>query len=569
MDTKRLILFVIFSFSLMLFWDSFQKKNIQSVDIEKPIKANQDVPEPISDSLDSYNDNDLGLPKAKITGDSINIVTDLLTLTINTVGGDIRKLNFNEHQAENSENKYQLMTDAENPLFYVAQSGLTGEGMPNHNEVFTSEKNSYKLGSDTLIVPLIYENSKVLIKKTYEFNRGSYLIKTKFEIQNKSNQSIKTTAYYQLVHDGVSNQGSAFMPTFTGPAFYTEKEHFDKFDFNDLDKKIKDTKQNDATFEKAAGVEDYKLGKKFKSDNGWIGIIQRYFAASWILPTDSPREFFGKKKPNGHYSVGVKTKLLIPAGQIVSYSASLFAGPQAKEALNLAAPGMDRAVDYGILHFIASPLFSVLTGIHKMVDNWGLSIILLTVLIKLMFYPLSAASYKSMGQMRELAPRLQSMKEKFGDDKQKMQQAMMELYKTEKINPLGGCLPILVQIPVFIALYWVLLGSVELRGASFMWLADLSKPDTLFGSLWAAGIGPLPILMAASMFLQTKLNPKPTDPMQARLMVMMPIIFSFFFFFFPAGLVLYWLVNNILSIAQQWHVNNKIHAEALKKKGNA
>jgi YidC/Oxa1 family membrane protein insertase len=581
MDTKRLILFVIFSFSLMLFWSSFEQKNIQNVDIEQPIKVDQDVdqdvPEPISDSSNSYNDNDLGLPKAKITGDSINIVTDLLTLTINTVGGDIRELSFNEHQAENSENKYQLMTDAE-PLFYVAQSGLTGEAfMPNHNNIFSAEKNSYKLDSDKLIVPLIYENSNVLVKKTYEFNRGSYLIQTKFEIQNKSNKSIKTTAYFQLVHDGASKEGSKFMPSFTGPTFYTEEVQFEKFDFNDLDKiicldKIKDkTKKcsKDATFEKAAGVEDYKLGKKFESDNGWIGIIQRYFAASWILPTDSPREFFGKKKSNGHYSVGVKAKILIPAGQTVSSSASLFAGPQEKEALELAAPGMYLVVDYWKLHFIASPLFYVLTGIHKKVDSWGISIILLTILIKLVFYPLSAASYRSMGQMRELAPRLQSMKEKFGDDKQKMQQAMMELYKTEKINPLGGCLPILVQIPVFIALYWVLLGSVELRGASFMWLSDLSKPDTLFGSLGPAGIGPLPILMAASMFLQTKLNPKPTDPMQARLMIMMPIIFSFFFFFFPAGLVLYWLVNNILSIAQQWYVNKKIHAEALKKKGNA
>ena len=559
MDTKRLILFVIFSFSLMLLWDSFQKQNIQNVDLERPINVDQDVPEPISDS---YVDNGLSLPIVKInSGDSIDIVTDLLTLTINTVGGDIRELNFNEHQAENSENKYQLMTDAENPLFYVAQSGLTGKDMPNHNEIFTSEKYSYKLSSDTLIVPLIYENSKVLVKKTYEFNRGSYLIKTKFEIQNKSNKSIKSTAYYQLVHDGLSNQGSAFMPTFTGPAFYTNKIHFDKFDFNDLDKKIEDTKKNDATFEKAAGVEGYKDGKKFKSDNGWIGIIQRYFATSWILPTESPREFYGKKKPNGHYSVGVKAKLLIPVGETVSYSASLFAGPQAKEALNLAAPGMDRAVDYGILHFIASPLFSVLTGIHKIVGNWGISIILLTVLIKLMFYPLSAASYKSMGQMRELAPRLQSMKEKFGDDKQKMQQAMMALYKTEKINPLGGCLPILIQIPVFIALYWVLLGSVELRHAPFFgWISDLSVKDPYYI---------LPILMAASMFLQTKLNPKPTDPMQAKLMMWMPIVFSVFFFFFPAGLVLYWLVNNILSIAQQAYVNKKIHTETLKKKGNA
>ena len=296
----------------------------------------------------------------------------------------------------------------------------------------------------------------------------------------------------------IANQQNAF----------TEKEKFEKLDFSDVDKK---------SFSKI-------------SNNGWIGIIQRYFAASWILSGDSEREFYTKKISENMYSVGLISKLPnILEGETITFSTSLFAGPQAKEALNQAATGMNYVVDYGILHFIASPLFSVLTGIHKMVSNWGLSIILLTVLIKLMFYPLSAASYKSMGQMRELAPRLASMKEKFGDDKQKMQQAMMELYKTEKINPLGGCLPILVQIPVFIAFYWVLLGSVELRGASFMWLDDLSKPDTLFGSVWAAGIGPLPILMAASMFLQTKLNPKPTDPMQARLMMMMPIIFSFFF----------------------------------------
>jgi YidC/Oxa1 family membrane protein insertase len=350
------------------------------------------------------------------------------------------------------------------------------------------------------------------------------------------------------VHDGLSSQRSAMMPTFTGPAFFTEKEKFDKLDFSDVDKK---------PFSKI-------------TNDGWIGIIQRYFAASWILPEDIAREFYTKKISDNMYSVGVITKLPeISEGQTIVFETFLFAGPQTKDDLNQAAPGMNYVVDYGILHFIAAPLFSVLTGIYKMVSNWGISIILLTILIKLVFYPLSAASYRSMGQMRELAPRLQSMKEKFGDDKQKMQQAMMELYKTEKINPLGGCLPILVQIPVFIALYWVLLGSVELRGASFMWLSDLSKPDTLFGNLWFLPIGPLPILMAASMFLQTKLNPKPVDPMQARLMLMMPIIFSFFFFFFPAGLVLYWLVNNVLSMAQQWYINKKIHAEALKKKGNA
>ena len=545
MDTKRLILFVIFSFSLILLWDSFQRQNTE---IEEPKSIDASLPKPSADLLENTD-----LPKSpskfKLNSEqSIIINTDLLELKINTVGGDIRELKFNKHLADDTKDKYLLMTDIGNPLFYVAQSGLLGDNLPTHKSKFTSVKESYQMDSDKLIVPLIYENAQVIVRKTYEFTKGSYLIKTKYDVLNKTNSTINLSAYYQFVHDGESSQSSAMMPTFTGPAFFTETEKFDKLDFSDVDKK---------SFSKI-------------TNNGWIGIIQRYFATSWILPENLTREFYTKKISDNIYSVGVITKLTdIKESQNIAFETSLFAGPQAKVDLNKAAPGMNYVVDYGILHFIAAPLFSVLIGIHKMVGDWGVSIILLTVLIKLLFYPLSAASYKSMGQMRELAPRLQSMKEKFGDDKQKMQQAMMELYKTEKINPLGGCLPILVQIPVFIALYWVLLGSVELRGTPFMWLDDLSKPDTLFGNLWFLPLGPLPILMAASMFLQTKLNPKPTDPMQARLMIMMPVIFSFFFFFFPAGLVLYWLINNILSIAQQWHVNKKIHAEALKKKGNA
>ncbi len=549
MDTKRLILFVIFSFSLILLWDSFQKQNIP---VEQPKNVDLSLPEPSNDLVAS---NDL--PKSSNqfelgSAESIVVKTDLLELTLNTLGGDIRQLNFKKHLANDSKNNYELMTDISNDankyLFYVAQTGLLGNNLPTHKSLFQSDQTSYQMTSDKLIVPLVFENENVIVKKTYEFNQGSYLIKTIFEVQNKTNNILKSSAYYQFVHDGKSGEATAMMPTFTGPAFFTDKEKFDKLDFSDVNKK---------SFSKI-------------TDNGWIGIIQPYFAATWILPPDLSREFYTKKIAENIYSVGVLTKLKdIPGGQNSIFSTTLFAGPQAKEELNKAAPGMNYVVDYGILHFIAAPLFSILIGIHKMVGNWGISIILLTFLIKLLFYPLSAASYKSMGQMRELAPRLQSMKEKFGDDKQKMQQAMMELYKTEKINPLGGCLPILVQIPVFIALYWVLLGSVELRGTPFMWLPDLSKPDMLFGKLWFLPLGPLPVLMAASMFLQTKLNPKPTDPLQARLMIMMPIIFSFFFFFFPSGLVLYWLVNNILSIAQQWHVNKKIHAEALKKKGNA
>jgi YidC/Oxa1 family membrane protein insertase len=297
------------------------------------------------------------------------------------------------------------------------------------------------------------------------------------------------------------------------------------------------------------------------SKDGWVGIIQHYFASAWIPSKDVQREFYTKQLNDKLYAIGLLSPgPIIGAGSNAEIKASLFAGPQTEKDLLAAAPGLEYAVDYGWLTVIAKPLFWVLSKLNALVHNWGLAIILLTLLIKAAFYPLSAKSYKSMAQMRELAPRLQSMKEKFGDDKQKMQQAMMDLYRTEKINPMSGCLPILVQVPVFIALYWMILGSVELRHAPFFgWIQDLSAIDPYYV---------LPLLMGATMIIQTSLNPAPTDPIQAKVMKIMPIVFSIFFFFFPAGLVLYWLVNNILSIAQQWYVNKSIHAAALAKKGN-
>ena len=443
---------------------------------------------------------------------------------------------------------YLLMSDKSSPLLYVAQTGLLGEGLPTHKDTFLAMKTSYQMSENELEVPLVFENSVVKVNKTYKFTKNSYVINVAYSILNKSNNTIKSSTYLQFIHDGTTNQGSAMMPSFTGTAYFNDEEKFTKLAFDDVNKK------------------PFSL----ITNNGWIGIIQRYFVGAWILPPQTPRELYSKKVAENIYASGTLASLgELGSGDTKVFTSELFVGPQSKDDLKAAAEGLSYTVDYGWLTFIASPLFSVLSGIQKAVINWGVAIILLTILIKLLFYPLSAASYRSMAQMREVAPRLQSMKEKFGDDKQKMQQAMMELYKTEKINPLGGCLPILVQIPVFIALYWVLLGSVELRGAPFLYIGDLSVPDSLFGTLWFVPLGPLPLLMAASMFLQMKLNPKPTDPMQARLMMMMPIIFSVFFFFFPSGLVLYWLVNNILSIGQQWYVNNKIHAEALKKKGNA
>jgi YidC/Oxa1 family membrane protein insertase len=339
------------------------------------------------------------------------------------------------------------------------------------------------------------------------------------------------------VHDKDSNQGSKLMPTFTGGSYFTDATKFKKLSFSAMDK------------------EPLKL----TANDGWVGLLQHYFVSAWIPKDGLAREFYTKKLTEHMYIIGTKSTLTsIAPGASLTIPARLFSGPQTKDDLIAAAPGLEFTVDYGWLTVVASPLFWMLSKIHGLVLNWGVAIILLTVLIKAAFFKLSATSYRSMAKMRELAPRLQSMKEKFGDDKQKMQAAMMELYKTEKINPMGGCLPILVQIPVFISLYWMLLGSIELRHAPFFgWIHDLSAIDPYYI---------LPIFMGATMIIQTYLNPPPTDPLQAKVMKIMPVVFSVFFFFFPAGLVLYWLVNNVLSIAQQWYINKTIHAETVLKK---
>ncbi len=561
MDTRRLILFVIFSFSIMMLWDAWQQKSNPTTSAQL---AQQQI-DPATQIPNTTGTNSTTRATAGIEGafkleqgQRIQVNTDLFTAEIDTMGGDLRRLILNKHRAEEAKNgKFVLMDDAQSPMIYVAQTGLIGVGLPNHKSLFTSTASSYTLanGSTSLQVRLSWqgtgEANGITVDKIYTFHRDSYLIDVTYEITNGSATPVTSSAYYQIVHDSESNQGSAMMPTFTGGAFYTEADKFTKIKFSDM--------------------ADENLSKTSK--DGWIGLVQHYFASAWIPKADATREFYTKQLSDNLFSVGVVTpNPSITTGAKIAVGAKLFAGPQAHADLAAAAPGLEYAVDYGWLTVVAEPLFWVLSKLYGLVNNWGVAIILLTVLIKAAFYPLSAASYKSMAQMRELAPRLQSMKEKFGDDKQKMQQAMMEMYRTEKINPMGGCLPILIQIPVFIALYWVLLGSVELRHAPFFgWIQDLSAPDTLFGTLpWLnMPIGLLPILMGATMIIQTHLNPAPTDPIQAKVMKIMPIVFSIFFFFFPAGLVLYWLVNNILSIWQQWYVNKSIHATALAKKGNA
>ena len=538
MDTRRLVLFVIFSMSILMLWDAWQRDNAPTAPVQTIAATGAATSAaPTAVSADLPVNADYALKSAQ----RIEVTTDLFKAELETVGGDLRKLTLLKHRAEADEKAdFVLMDDAAKPMLYVAQTGLIGGDLPNHNAVFTSSANSFQMadGQDTLQVRLSWVGANgVNVDKVYTFHRNRYDIDVTYEVKNTSETAITPTVYYQIVHDSQSNQGSALMPTFTGGSYYTEATKFKKLAFKDMEK------------------EPLNISAK----DGWVGLLQHYFVSAWIPEQGLERKFYTDKLSSNIYRIGTKSTLqTIQPGSELIIPARLFAGPQTKRDLNATAPGLEYTVDYGWLTVIASPLFWLLDKIHSVVNNWGIAIILLTLLIKAAFFRLSASGYRSMAQMRELAPRLQSMKEKFGDDRQKMQIAMMDLYKKEKINPMGGCFPILIQVPVFIALYWVLLGSVELRHAPFFgWIKDLSAIDPYFV---------LPILMGATMIIQTKLNPKPTDPMQAKIMTWMPVVFSVFFFFFPAGLVLYWLVNNVLSIAQQWYINKMIHAENLAKK---
>ena len=546
MDTRRLVLFVIFSMSILMLWEAWQRQHTPA-EITQKISRNA----PMDNSVPSQSTSAAVVAKTEmpaesdyklLSGQRISVVTDLYKADIETTGGDLRRLELLKHRAaDNDKTNFVLLDDAANPMTYVAQTGLIGADLPTHKAVFTTSATSYQMqpDQDSLEVRLNWLSNGVSVDKIYTFHRNRYAIDVTYEVKNGSASAITPAVYYQIVHDNLSNQGSKLMPTFTGGAYYSEATKFKKLKFADMDKEA----------------------LKLSSNDGWVGLLQHYFVSAWIPKDGLVRDFYSKKINEHMYTIGSKSALAtIAPGATLVVPARLFSGPQTKVDLMSTAPGLEYTVDYGWLTVVATPLFWMLSKIHALVSNWGVAIILLTVLIKAAFFRLSASSYRSMAQMRELAPRLEAMKAKFGDDRQKMQAAMMELYKKEKINPMGGCLPILVQIPVFISLYWMLLGSVELRHAPFFgWIQDLSAIDPFYI---------LPILMGATMIIQTRLNPKPADPLQAKVMTWMPVVFSVFFFFFPAGLVLYWLVNNVLSITQQWYINKMIHAEAqLKKSG--
>lgn len=550
MDSQRLILFFVFSFSVFLLLDAWQRDQ-QPPQPTAPVsdKTGKQPPAAVQPPVPT------GKPaipqpavpeqerRAPEASTAIQVETDLYVAQINTRGGDLSRLQFSKHRDTLDRRKDFVLFESTAEHTYVAQSGLIGSGLPNHRTAYAAAGNSYQLaeGQDSVEVRLTAPAADgVQVTKVYRFRRGSYLIDVGFEINNGSAVAMQPHAYFQMVRDGKPPAGdSAMLPTFTGVAVYTDKEKFKKLPFADIDK----------------GKAPYPK----HSNDGWIAMLQHYFFSAWLPKNGTAREFYTRRLDENLYSAGVIVPVgLVNAGASAAIAVPLYAGPEEQEKLAKIAPGLDLTIDYGWLTVIAVPLFWVLAWLKQWVGNWGVAIILLTVIIKLLFYPLSAASYRSMAKMRVLAPKLQRLKDQYGDDRQRLQQAMMELYKTEKINPLGGCMPIVVQIPVFIALYWVLLASVELRHAPFtLWIDDLSAPDPWFI---------LPILMALTMFVQTWLNPEPPDPVQARVMKIMPIVFSIFFFFFPAGLVLYWLVNNVLSIAQQWRITRVLEREAAPRK---
>ena len=555
MDNRRLILLVVFSFSLVMLWDAWQKYNhpplpAQSAAVSA-VARDSSVPVPSAAQAQPAAASAASVPAAVAApaaakGEIVSVKTDLFVADVSTQGGDLVGLVLNNYKAIDDKTKNFPFLESKHQ--FAAQSGLIGDGLPNHKTIFSVSAGPRELGADAKTVELRLTapvTDGVKVTKVYTFTRGSYLINVSYEIDNGSQKEIAAHAYYQLQRDTEAPAGeSRMVSTFTGPAVYTEQDKYQKIPFSDIEKG--------------------KAKFNTKADNGWMAMVQHYFVAAWIPAEKLSREFYVRKLDGG-VNPAVTAGLIVPApvaapGAKVSQAVSLYAGPQIQSTLDqlakpvadggIGAQGLPLVVDYGWLTIVAAPIFWCLEVIHKLVGNWGWAIVLLTICIKAIFYPLSAASYKSMAKMRKVTPRMTALRERYGDDKAKLNQEMMNLYRTEKINPLGGCLPILIQIPVFIALYWALLGAVEMRDAPWIgWITDLSSQDPYYV---------LPIIMMATMLIQTKLNPTPPDPIQAKITMIMPFVFGGMFFFFPSGLVLYWVVNNTLSIVQQWQITRMV-----------
>ena len=540
MDNARFVLIVFFFFLSIMLYQQWQadygpKPAASSSQAGVSPAANPDVP--VSADSAGSPESTSAQTENLISRQRIQVKTDVVRMEIDTEGGDIRLLELLDYPvAKDAPNSpVQLFTDKD--LVFVAQNGFIGDEAtaPNHHSQWQAQATSFVLaeGQNELRVPLTWTSPQgVTVTKTYILNRGSYDVHLEQQVANNSPNLWTARQYVQLQRkDPGDKNKDQMVRTYTGGVLYTPEDKYKKITFKDMAGENLDAKAKD----------------------GWIAMIQHYFVAAWIPPSGEENGFYTKALADDHFVIGAYTPVLeVPAGASKAFQAQLFAGPKLQRVLETTAPGLDLTVDYGALTIIAKPIFWLLEQFHKIFNNWGWAIIFVTLTLKALFFRLSAASYRSMANMRKMQPKLAELKERFGGDKQKLNHAMMEMYRKEKVNPLGGCLPILVQIPVFISLYWVLIETVEMRQAPFIgWLTDLSSKDPYFI---------LPLLMGVSMFIQQRLSPPPADPLQAKIMQFFPVMFTGFFAFFPSGLVLYWVVNNVLSILQQWYINKTIGA---------
>ncbi|HEY8048911.1 MAG TPA: membrane protein insertase YidC [Ramlibacter sp.] len=555
-DIRRTILWVIFGFSLVMLWDQWQIYNGRPATFfpRGPVKtASAPAPAgsssvPTASSVPAAASGTAapaataaatapGQPPAAApaaTSQKIVVTTDLMRLTFDTEGGSLIRTELLKEPADDGEGNFVLLNESPGHM-YVAESGLIGGDFPNHKTVmaFSGDK-QLKDGQDQMTVRFESpDKNGVKLVKIYTLKRGSYEIPVRHEVVNTGTQPVSPQLYVQIVRDGSKlTSGGSFYSTFTGPAVYTAEQKFQKVTFEDIDKNKVDV-QKDST-------------------NGYVAMVQHYFASAWILPDGTKRENFVRKLPDSNdYAVGMITPVTALApGATRDVDARFYAGPEDERVLEKIEPGLELVKDYGRVTIIAKPLYWLLSHIHNVLGNWGWSIMALVLLIKIAFFWLQAKGYESMAKMKAINPKIMAMRERYKEEPQKMQQEMMRIYKEEKVNPMGGCFPIMVQIPVFIALYWVLLASVEMRGAPWIgWIHDLSAKDPYYI---------LPVVMTLSTMFQTALNPAPPDPVQAKMMWIMPLAFSVMFFYFPAGLVLYWVTNNVLSIAQQWLINKRM-----------
>ncbi|RVT52738.1 membrane protein insertase YidC [Rubrivivax albus] len=552
-DIRRTLLWVVFTMSLVLLWDAWNKHTGQPTIFGMPkarpaasapgtapgATAASGVPAAIATTAGTAAAAGVPAAPAAPAAETVTVETDVVRATLDSRGGTLVGLELLKYADQNDATRQVKLLDQSATRVYLAQTGLiaqtNGVSLPNHLTPMRVLPGERRLGDKATEVSVSFESTTpegLTLRKTLRFPRGAYTIGVTHEVVNAGAAAVNPQLYLQLTRDGNKPEGeSSFYFTFTGPAVYTDATKFRKIDFDDI----------------AKG----KVDLPSPATEGWAAMVQHYFTSAWLLPEGAQREFRTAKVADNLYSVALVTPMgEVAPGASTTQSSTLYVGPQEEYKLAALAPGLDLVKDYGWLTVLSKPLFWLLTQLHNLIGNWGWAIVALVVVLKIAFYWLNAKAYASMAKMKAINPKVMEMRERLKDKPQQMQQEMMRIYREEKVNPLGGCLPIVVQMPFFIALYWVLLSSVEMRNAPWIgWITDLAAIDPYYI---------LPVLMTASSLFQVWLNPTPPDPVQARLMWIMPLAFGVMFFFFPAGLVLYWLTNNILSIAQQWYINKRL-----------